>query len=527
MSYNRESRSFMSETTAGGSSATWATSQCPFAIEYVLLVIDDIRLAVVDAFFSLPRGGAEIGGILLGRRLRDRVTITGYRQLDCEHAFGPSFQLSANDHRRLAELIAEAKVEGEEVVGWYHSHTRSEVFLSEADLAIHDRYFPEAWQVALVMKPSTFQPPRCGFFFREVDGTVHGTASYKEFVLEGGAAKPVPAAQSAPPERHERPARSQSSRAEPPPMRRPLRMVDLEATEEASPRAEVPAPAPEPEPPPPPQPAPEPPRVLSIVREEKPPLPDAVPVKGPERANAEPPAFGGVHDAQEWPARRLYWLAAGVAAMAAAYAYQRWSGSDIRPADMAAHRPTVVESAPRIPAPAITPPATTGLNAADRNGQLQIRWDPNAPVVQAGTKGTLVIRDGGNQQWVALDVAHLRAGEFDYGRQSARVDFELVIQDAAGKSTSQAGGYLGSAPPPAAAPKAAETADAEHQKERDALTQELAKVKADLAAQTEKTRRAERAYTDLQRRMKQEQARRRMSKQAGQPVDPLDYGARQ
>ena len=52
-------------------------------------VLDDIRLAVVDAFFSLPRGGAEIGGILLGRRERDRVIITDSAALECEHAFGP------------------------------------------------------------------------------------------------------------------------------------------------------------------------------------------------------------------------------------------------------------------------------------------------------------------------------------------------------------------------------------------------------------------------------------------------------
>ena len=36
-------------------------------------------------------------------------------------------------------------------MGWYHSHTRSEIFLSDADLEIHNRYFPEPWQVALVL----------------------------------------------------------------------------------------------------------------------------------------------------------------------------------------------------------------------------------------------------------------------------------------------------------------------------------------------------------------------------------------
>ena len=40
--------------------ATWTVEECDFTIEYSLRVMDDIRLAVVDAFFSLPRGGAGV-----------------------------------------------------------------------------------------------------------------------------------------------------------------------------------------------------------------------------------------------------------------------------------------------------------------------------------------------------------------------------------------------------------------------------------------------------------------------------------
>ena len=86
-------------------------------------------------------------------------------------------------------------------VGWYHSHTRSEIFLSDADLAIHNRFFPEPWQVALVLKPHTFEPMRAGFFFREHEGSMRTQASYREFRLEamplrtaGDAAPSSPAA---------------------------------------------------------------------------------------------------------------------------------------------------------------------------------------------------------------------------------------------------------------------------------------------------------------------------------------------
>jgi len=179
--------------------ATWSEPSCPFTIEYTPRVLDDIRLAVVDAFFSLPRGGAEIGGILLGRHEKGRVLILDYMALPCEHASGPSFVLSPNDHAKLAEMLAVARgnPSAAQPVGWYHSHTRSEICLSQADLEIHKRYFPEPWQVALVLKPHTFQPTKAGFFFRGQDGTIRETSCCREFDMEPLAVRPIPEAAAA------------------------------------------------------------------------------------------------------------------------------------------------------------------------------------------------------------------------------------------------------------------------------------------------------------------------------------------
>ena len=43
------------------------------------------------------------------------------------------------------------------------------------------------------MKPHTFQPARIGFFFREADGSVHASASYREDVLEALPIRQMPA----------------------------------------------------------------------------------------------------------------------------------------------------------------------------------------------------------------------------------------------------------------------------------------------------------------------------------------------
>jgi proteasome lid subunit RPN8/RPN11 len=219
--------------------SSWKVAQSPFVIEYPPQLLDDIRLAVVDAFFSLPRGGAEIGGILLGRHKGERVVVTGFEPLECEHAMGPSFTLSPRDLSRLTKLLAAVEHEGKTVVGWYHSHTRSRVFLSEADLEVYNRFFPEPWQVALVMKPSTFDPTRCGFFFREEDGGIHAEDSYWEFELDPAVSMPAPAGRAreaveAPPGQPAEPRGRETRRESPREMPReaPPREMDRETRRE-------------------------------------------------------------------------------------------------------------------------------------------------------------------------------------------------------------------------------------------------------------------------------------------------------
>ena len=182
---------------------SWRAPECPFLIECAAGVLEEIRLAAGDAFFSLPHGGAEIGGVLFGTRQSGCVRILASRPLACEHAFGPTFTLSENDHARLRALLEagmqDLRRRGMEPLGWYHSHTRSELALSAKDLEIHDRYFPEPWHVALVVRPHALQPMRAGFFFREADGSLHAESSYQEFVLQAEAQAAAPSRVPAPP----------------------------------------------------------------------------------------------------------------------------------------------------------------------------------------------------------------------------------------------------------------------------------------------------------------------------------------
>ncbi len=426
----------------------WNAPECPFAVSYLPRVVDDIRLAVVDAFFSLPRGGAEIGGLLLGRHEGNRVAITGWQPLDCEHALGPSFALSDTDRRRLAAMIAAAeKNPNARPVGWYHSHTRSEIFLSDADGEIHQQFFPEPWQVALVLRPHTFNPTRGGFFFRGQDGAIRSESSCLEFVLNPLPARPLPSREPAPPEPLAEQRRVPSAAAG--------TVIDVQEVDVTEIKEEPPAEVAQPAPPPP----------------------------------VEPPPPGFLTAPQ--PVRRAAWLLAagvllGVAAGAGVYqTREQWlppMAAWFHPAGPVAR-------------------TSVGLRAVDRDGQLQILWDGDSADVRSGRAGILLITDGRQARSLPLDAAHLRNGSLTYARQSERVDVTLSLDQPNGQKLIEAATFLGKAPPqpPVAAAAPADAGRQDLQKERDSLAQENAQLKVQVAGQAERIKRLEKSLDSARR----------------------------
>jgi proteasome lid subunit RPN8/RPN11 len=175
--------------------AVWQAAGCSIRIDYSRAVMQDLKIAAVDGFTRMAHGGVEIGGVLFGVRDSDGVKVLAHRALECEYAFGPSFTLSDNDRRAFEDLLSllntDRELSGMEPVGWYHSHTRSDILLSEKDLALYQQFFPDSWQIALVLRPHRFDNVRAGFFFREPDGSVHATSTRHEFVIASLPSKPA------------------------------------------------------------------------------------------------------------------------------------------------------------------------------------------------------------------------------------------------------------------------------------------------------------------------------------------------
>jgi len=223
----------MTGTAVAPSFATWSAPGHSFRIEYSAAVLEQIREIAVDGYHRVPHGGVETGGILFGGYQENVVRIVAWRPIVCEYAKGPSFLLSEKDEAALAEALQSWRGDAElaplEPVGWYRAHTRSEVLLSDVDLAFFDRFFPQPWQVGLIVRPASFAPTRAGFFFREAEGGIRAESSYLEFTLT-----PVFTAHASLAPEEPEASRAVAAEPEPPPV-----------------RANEPPPAPEPEPQPP------------------------------------------------------------------------------------------------------------------------------------------------------------------------------------------------------------------------------------------------------------------------------------
>ena len=73
---------------------------------------------------------------------------------------------------------------GKQIVGWYHTHPGMGVFLSSHDAWLHRHFFPEPWQVALVIDPNSATG---GFFIRQADGVLDPGRCFGFFELDGSS----------------------------------------------------------------------------------------------------------------------------------------------------------------------------------------------------------------------------------------------------------------------------------------------------------------------------------------------------
>jgi len=166
----------------------WEPPECPFAIEYRRSLMQELRAAVAYGQQAFTRGGMEVGGVLFGNRTAEGLSIRAWRPMGCEHASGPAFVLSERDRIELRKFLQSAPglpdLTGVAPVGWFLSHTRSDLSLRESDVAVYNEFFPGPAEVALVLRPGRHNAARAGFFFRDASGAIQTDRSVLEFNIE-------------------------------------------------------------------------------------------------------------------------------------------------------------------------------------------------------------------------------------------------------------------------------------------------------------------------------------------------------
>ncbi|MGE5567500.1 MAG: hypothetical protein ACM3S5_00540 [Rhodospirillales bacterium] len=421
---------------------SWAIHGLPVRIEYALPVLEEIAAAAVDGLYRFRHGGVEVGGVLFGTVQRGVVRITAFRELECEHAFGPRFVLSERDKAAMRQILElprrEPSLAGLQPVGWYHSHTRSGIALSPRDLEIYNRYFPEPWQVALCLRPEAFGPTRAGFFMRERNGDIRAEASYEEFTIQ--------------------PRRPQGARSQP----REVPSAPLAADAE-------PEPEPEPEPaavPPPASATPETPAV-EAPREvplpaptfgglAPPPVPKEAPAPAAALVDLTLPSFASSQP-REGRSRRWIWVTLAILLMAAAGAgaqlwYRYWAG-----------------------------PEPLSLWVSDVGGQLLIEWDRTAAPIRRARGATLEILDGKERVDMQMDAERLREGSVDYVRRGDIIDVRLTVHQSGRASVRESIRFIG---------QPVRRDEAEAVKQRDELKAEVERLRLELQKKDAQLRRA-------------------------------------
>jgi len=344
-------------------------------------MIDRVSPDILRGLGALKRRGAEVGGLLLGRRedgSRPKVIVEDFAPVPSEYLTGPSYNLSENDLVAFEAALERSKSSAAgalTVVGFYRSHTRDDLYMDDADLALARRYFPEPGNVFLLVKPFATRPSIGGFFFWE-DGEIHRESSYLQFPFDrrelgGGEHRPAPP--PAPPPRAVQPERAPASGGVPLPAYTP-------AIE------------------------PEPVRVIAAEEPRQPPV-----------ATSSLSILSALQEPAMEPNKpRWRWLLAPgfltIALVIGFFAY--------RNLDNAKASASILSPLPALP---------LKLSVSERKGQLDITWDRNAQAVTKGKHGVLSIADGVNRQDLELSAPQLRYGRVLYTRLSGDVNLRLEV----------------------------------------------------------------------------------------------------
>lgn len=149
-------------------------------------VMERMSSEILRGFGAIPRKGAEVGGVLLGRAVMDGrlvVDIEDFELVPCRYTRGPYYALSLQEMAHFREVVernAPRADGGIYAVGFFRSHTRARIGLETDDLELLEICFPHPTDIALLVQLAAGRPGVGAIFFREPGG-IRSESAYLEF----------------------------------------------------------------------------------------------------------------------------------------------------------------------------------------------------------------------------------------------------------------------------------------------------------------------------------------------------------
>lgn len=151
--------------------------------------LEIIRARSFDALKTLPGRGAEIGGLVTSAKSSPSIG-ANIRLATCEYSFGPSYVLSSSDIDGLRESARQCEAEGQTVVAYFRSCTRSSMKVEAEDELAIAQGCPSV-SFVVVAKPSLNGGARVCLFHRDTDGSWHRGTEFDVAPPRAAAVPPV------------------------------------------------------------------------------------------------------------------------------------------------------------------------------------------------------------------------------------------------------------------------------------------------------------------------------------------------
>ncbi len=430
--------------------SSWFHPSCPIEIEYSVQALEAIREKAVEGLVSMPKQGLGIGCLLLGtRRGNGFIRILDFEEIPCSHAAGTGFVLTPQE---LEALRLRLQQRGQlAVVGLFLSKPRGGLDLVESQRILFERLFPEAYQVALLMRPASLDPSRCVFYFQNMGLLTRGPEWELQplaatTLMENAAALDRPTMDLPMPER---PAAERSGMERTIPERQAFDRTLIDRPPVVNPisvqfagRKDLSASVPAPPPPAPPAPAPPvamppaltPPASPAPVERAAvaPPVAEPAPVTPKPEFAAPAPAvpvkpINVAFDSKAYKPLAPTGVRKFLIELDAAYKSVRLGLSKVLYSVLFVALLGGVVYGVYLSRPLWVTPPPANLTVTDAVGILTFRWNPEA--VEFVDSGTISILDNGRRRTIALTHKDLLKGSYDYRRRSGRVTASLALDE--------------------------------------------------------------------------------------------------